>query len=300
MKKIIIKLLIIIWLISSLFILNTNAIDISNIEGISDIKKVTISNKAVDSDIIKEANNFGFSILRIAKIILQAVLVVFIVYIWWKMIMSMWSDDWELTKAKAQLRYSLIAIVFINIPWVIYQAITQADWNKNIWWGWAFTDPSAKNILINMDLFWDWFLANIISAIEVFIFTISVYVIIMAGIKMLTSRWRDEKIKEAKEKILYSIFAMIFVWLVEAWKQFAITWNMSYWTSIFWKITDMALLFAWPVVIAFLTYAWYIYITANWEDEKVKKAKNIVINTFIAIIILLIMVTFLNDLITLV
>jgi len=125
----------------------------------------------------------------------------------------------------------------------------------------------------------------------------------MAGIKMLTSRWRDEKVKEVKEKILYSMFAMIFVGFIEAWKQVIINWKISGWawsaTYVFGKLIDMALLFAGPVAILFLTYAWYIYISSNWDEDKVKKAKSIIINTLIATVLLIIMVTFLNDLITL-
>jgi len=305
MKKIIIKLLIIIWLISSIFIINVNAWAI-NIWDIDTWKITSVAiDKTWDSDLVGAANDLWFSLLKTAKVILQALLVVYIVYVWWKMIMSMWADDWELTKAKSQLRYSLIAIVFINVPWVIYEAITFPNWNKTIsWWAWWFTDPNARNILLNMDLFKNWFLANIIDAIEVFIFVIAVYVIIMAGIKMMTARWRDEKIKEGKEKLLYSIFAIIFVGFIEAWKQVAITWKISGWPGsaqyIFSKAIDMALLFAWPVAMIFLTYAWYIYITANWDDEKVKKAKSIIINTLIATLLLLVMVTFLNDLTTLI
>ena len=294
MKKIIIKLLLIIWLISSIFIINVGALELPDV---GPIKDVTI-NKVASTNPIDEVNNFWFNLLRIAKVILQWLLVIYIVYIGWKMIMSMWDDEWELTKAKSQLWYSLIAIVFINIPWTLYTAIYNEEWPK-----WTIWD---KNWTINF-LEWfftnTWVLVNITSALQVFIFIISIYVIIMAGIKMMTSRWRDEKIKEVKEKILYSIFAMIFVWFIEAWKQVIINWKISGWawsaTYVFGKLVDMALLFAGPVAILFLTYAWYIYISSNWDDEKVKKAKSIIINTLIATVLLLIMVTFLNDLITL-
>ena len=294
MKKTIIKLLIIIWIISTIFIINNvSALDISGLDWIEEIKKVTIE-KETKTNIVDWLNDIWYSILDIAKWIIQALLVVYIIYVWWKMIMSMWADDWELTKAKSQLRYSLIAVVFINVPWVIYDAITHEK-GKN--W----------NVLINMDFF-SWktgLLTNIIDAIEVFIFIIAIYVIVMAGIKMMTARWRDEKIKEGKEKLLYSIFAMIFVWFIEAWKQVAMWWANGWgWIKeasvVFSKAIDMALLFAGPVAMIFLTYAWYIYITANWDDEKVKKAKSIIINTLIATVLLLVMVTFLNDLTTLI
>ena len=56
---------------------------------------------------------------------------------------------------------------------------------------------------------------------------------------------------------------------------------------------------AWPIVIFFLTMAGYYYITANWDEDKVKKWKNIVVNVLLATAILLISYIFLNDLITL-
>ncbi|MDQ7023409.1 MAG: hypothetical protein Q9M97_07955 [Candidatus Gracilibacteria bacterium] len=306
MKKTIIKLLIIIGLISIISILNANAgnINIGDISGINKITQTSIE-KTGDTDIVKAANDIGFSLLRIAKIILQALLVVYIVYVGGKMIMSMGSDEGELTKAKSQLWYSLIAIVFINVPGVMYEAITFSNGNKNIngGVGGTFVDPNSKNILVNMDLFGNGFLANIVSALEVFIFIIAVYVIIMAGIKMMTARGRDEKIKEGKEKLLYSIFAMIFVGFIEAWKQVAtsgkITGGEGSATYIFGKAIDMSLLIAGPVAMIFLTYAGYIYITSNGDEDKVKKAKSIIINTLLATLLLITMVTFLNDLITL-
>ena len=100
-------------------------------------------------------------------------------------------------------------------------------------------------------------------------------------------------------KILYSIFAMIFVWMIEGWKRLSITWNLELGTTIFSQLTNLALLFAWPIVIFFLTLAGYYYISSNGDEERIKKAKAIIINTVIAILILIVMVTFLNDVITL-
>jgi hypothetical protein len=48
-----------------------------------------------------------------------------------------------------------------------------------------------------------------------------------------------------------------------------------------------------------LTIAGYYYITSNGKEERVKKAKSIVINTILATLILLASYTFLLDLATL-
>jgi hypothetical protein len=88
----------------------------------------------------------------------------------------------------------------------------------------------------------------------------------------------------------------MFVWFIETWKNFVYTWNMSVWTNIFKTIIELILFFAWPVAIFFLTLAWYYYITSNWDEDKVKKAKSIIINTVIATIILLVWYSILLDL----
>lgn len=66
--------------------------------------------------------------------------------------------------------------------------------------------------------------------------------------------------------------------------------------GIFAQLSNMALFFAGPVAIFFLILGAYYYITSGGDEERAKKGKTIVINTFIATIILLASYTFLKDL----
>ena len=247
-------------------------------------------------DIIKVVNEKWLSILHIFKTALQWILLIFIIYIGIQMVISMWTDEDKLTKWKNQLWYSLVAIMFINIPWTIYKVIhseSSVDISKER--NWSTDDPS---ILINNQ--WSWWLSdllnNIVWFIEVIIFWIAIFTIVMHWIKIMSARWREEEVTKAKSKILYSLIAWIFVWFIEAWRRLAISWDIVEWWKLFWKFSEIALLFAWPVAIFFLTLAWYYYITANWEEDRVKKAKSIIVNTLIWIILLVAMFTFLNDL----
>ena len=45
--------------------------------------------------------------------------------------------------------------------------------------------------------------------------------ITLAGIQLMTSRGKEESMKEAKNKILYTVLALIFVGIIEAWKRLA-------------------------------------------------------------------------------
>jgi hypothetical protein len=116
----------------------------------------------------------------------------------------------------------------------------------------------------------------------------------------MISGWEDKNISEAKNKILWSLAWLIFIWIMEVWRNIIFIWDFK-WAGqdMFSKLANLALFFAWPIAIFFISLAWYYYITAGGEEEKVKKAKNIIINTALSTLILLWMYTFLLDLRTL-
>ena len=294
------KILIILSLIFSIFIVNSYAwiVELPWMEPIKEISNSVGEETKNWWDIIKVINEKWLSILHIFKTALQWILLIFIIYIGIQMVISMWTDEDKLTKWKNQLWYSLVAIMFINIPWTIYNVVNSKNRSDiSVYREWDTND--AGNMFINNDpsAWWLWaLLKNIVWFIEVIIFWIAIFTIIMSWIKIMTARWREEEVTKAKSKILYSIIALIFVWFIESWRRLAMSWDIVEWWELFWKITKIALLFAWPVAIFFLTLAWYYYITANWEEDRVKKAKNIIVNTLIWIILLVAMFTFLKDL----
>ena len=295
------KILLATWLLLLLSFWNLFADWVVNIPTawIEEIKKVSIEHIEWNWNIVESVNSLGFRILRTLKLIIQWLLVIYVVYIWITMIISMWTDEDKLSKSKNQLWYSLLALVFINIPWTIYTAISPTENPTYINQDPGdFTWADQTNLIVSGRLF-DWVIGSIISFLEVFIFGVALFVLVMAWIKIMTSRGKEEKVTEAKNKILYSIFAMIFVGMIEAWKKLAITWSLNTWTTLFGNLVDLALLFAGPIVIFFFTLSGYYYITSNGDEERIKKAKSIIINTIIAILLLVVMVTFLNDLIAL-
>jgi len=249
------------------------------------------------SNPIAQINQIWFNLLWTVKIILEWLLIIFIVFIWAQMIYSMWSDEEALSKSKRQLWYSVVALLFINMPWTLYNAFNKGThetlWNridKNAfsWWD--------QNLFFDTFNFWYTFWDQIVWFLEVTIFAIAVVMLIYQSIKLISSRWRDEVITETKNKITYTILALVFVWIIEAWKTFAFTFEVSKATNIFSEIANLALFFAAPIAFFFLTIAAYYYITSSGDEEKVKKAKSIVINTILATLILLASYTFLIDL----
>ena len=233
----------------------------------------------------------------------MALLVVFMVYTGAMMIMSMWSNEEQLSSSKRQLWYALVALIFINIPGTLYESFYK-DSGTQVWdsvnagsFGDATTESSG-NLLFDVFVFWYTLNSQIVLFLEVMIFIAAVFMITLAGISLMTSRGREEKMKEAKNKIVYTILALIFVGIIEAWKRLAFDWDISDGKNLFESLANLALFFAAPVAIFFLTLAGYYYITSNGEEEQTKKAKSIIVNTILATLILLASYTFLLDLAT--
>jgi len=263
------------------------------------IEDVSTNINYSNKNIVNNINSTWFKILSVAKLIIQWVLIIFIVYIWAQMIWAMWDDEESLSSAKRQIWYSVVAMFFVNIPWSLYSAFHQTDywklWNRIN--SWDFSNKwSESNMFFDVFNFWYTFWDQIVWFLEALILAIAIVMIIYEGIKLITSRWREEKITEAKNKVTYSILALVFVWVIEAWKNFAFSFEISQATNIFGNLADLALFFAAPVAFFFLTLAWYYFITSAWDEEKLKKAKSIVINTVLATLILLAAYTFLLDL----
>ena len=268
------------------------------IEGSVLIEKESM-NIISNTDPIESIEIIWFNILGIIKLALEWILVIFIVYIWAQMIWSMWSDEEALSKSKKQIMYSVIAVLFINMPWDLYLSfhkdIPWNVWNKmNTWW--FLNNLGESNMFFDAFNFWYTFWDQIVWFLSVLISAIAIVMIVYEALKLISSRWREEKVTEAKNKVVYSILALVFVWIIQIWKSFAFSFKVSEITNIFSNLADLALFFAWPIAFFFLTIAAYYYITSAWDEEKVKKAKSIVINTVLATLILLAAYTFLLDL----
>ncbi len=251
------------------------------------------------TDLKSTINYTWFKILTIFKVILEWLFMIFIVYAWGQMIMSMWDNDEQLSSSKRQIWYALIALIFINIPWSLYEAF-----HKNTYWKidwvinkWSFTSSSLDwNIFINPFNFWYTFEDNIIWFFKIAIYASAIIMFMVAAYKIMMAKWNEEEVKKSKSYFLYAIMSLIFAWIIDVWKYTIFHWSISEWINLFSKLANIALFFAWPVAIFFLTFAWYYYITSNWDDAQVKKSKSIVINTLLWVLILLASYSFLLDL----
>lgn len=262
------------------------------------ISSVSISKKTWSAE--TQINNISLKVFKTFKIVVWWLMVIYIVYAWVMMIISMWWDEKQLSSAKRSIWYAVVWLLFINIPWLLYNSFsnkrTVDDVTSTIW---DTTTIYDRNIFMNSPVFWST-LWSVITFLEISLVAFAVFMIVYSWIKIMLSAWEDKNVSEAKNKILYSLAWLIFIWIMDVWRNFIFKWDFKWqWQSLFATLTNLALFFAWPVAIFFISLAWYYYITSGWNDDKIKKAKNIVINIVIATLILLWMYTFLLDLKTL-
>ena len=251
-------------------------------------------------DTISDVEDIGMSIYTVLKRLLMGVMVIYTVYIGAMMIMSMGSDEEQLSSSKRQIWYMLVALVFINIPDTLYYAFYK-DSDTSIggdleWWFNNASTETAQNLFFDFTTFGYGLNNQIMAFLEVMVALAALFMITLAGIQLMTSRGKEDKMWEAKNKIIYSILALIFVWMIESWKQLAFGGSIEEWVNLFESLANLALFFAAPVALFFLTLAWYYYITANGDEERVKKWKSIVINTLFAVLILIASYALLLDL----
>ena len=297
MKNIFLKILILLWLLSTFYnIWNAWKIDFTGVwDATSKISDVSMWAKSWSFE--TQINNWVTNGFHTFKIAIGWLLVVYLVYCWILMINSLWDNEEDLKNAKRWIRYSLVWLLFVNIPWTLYSMFIWKKTTDDITaWAWSTSLIYQRNLFMNSETFWTT-LWTIITFLQIILVAFAVFVIVFAWIKIMLAQWKDDVIKESKSKIINSILWLIFLWILEAWRTVVFTWDIKWkWQSIFATLANLALYFAWPVAIFFLSLAWYYYITAAWNEDKIKKAKSIVINTVLATLILLWMYTFFDDL----
>jgi hypothetical protein len=271
----------------------------------SEVIELSINPGWDSSDLSEAVVDISRTILWIVKNILSAVIILFLVYAWANMILSFGADEDKLSTSKNQIWYSAIGLLFINIPGSLFSSFYSQGWELNeangVSWEEFIWEGDRWNLFIDTELFENLFFNEIVRFLEITIFGIAVIVIILAWYKILLARGKDEDISSSRSKILYSVVALFFVGFIEAIKRVVFSGTLTdtgEWTNATWlfsSIAELLLLFAIPIALLFLLLAAFYYITSNGDEEKVKKAKSIVFNTFIATILLIAIYTFILD-----
>ena len=127
-------------------------------------------------------------------------------------------DEKAISMQKRQLMYSLIAFLFVNIPGEIYSLFARkqvSSVTQNISGSYTNSVTTGSNIFIN---FSDWNSTvenGILSFFRIGIIGAAVLMFTLAAFELITSGGSEEKTKHAKGRILYGVFGLIFLAVIQ-------------------------------------------------------------------------------------
>lgn len=250
-------------------------------------------------DLSTNIRSFAWRILGAVKIILSGIALIYLVILW-VMIIVNGDNPWEVKKQIQQVVYTAIGFIFLNIPGILYQTIMGNGWASR-----GIVESSWKNTDMGNSVFFDIIYASdirngIINFLSILIFWVAILMFTWAILLILTSGTDDGRRKSGRERILWGALWLLSVAFLQAWIRILAVWNVvgtaGSIASVANRLLALAVFFAWPVVIFFLIFWAYYLITSAGDDGRAKKWKAIVINTFIATLLLIGVYTFLNDL----
>ncbi len=132
---------------------------------------------------------------------------------------------------------------------------------------------------------------------RIFAYGAAILMLTWGFFRLILSSGDEERVKSAKSRVIYSSLALIFLLFIDAWVRMVSSGNISAAIpGVAGTLFRIALFFAAPVAIFFIIYGAYYYITSAGDEERIKKGKNILINTFVAALILIAAFSFLTDL----
>lgn len=297
-QKLLIIWTILIGILMAYFVWNTFA-EGFEIPGSTEIGKNSISvDWSGGTHTAQSLRDIGINILGVAKLVVSGFALIYLVMIGVWFVIGSDSEE-KVRKQKNQIIYSLIAFIFLNVPGVIYQIISPDnlgskdigpidDW-KNHSWGILWQTAGFDN-----------FFGNIVAFLRLFVFATAVLMLTWGLFRLLISGGDEEHRNRAKNRIIYGVAGLIFMWFVELWWRLIAVGNIAWEISgVSGQIVGIAIYFAGPAAIFMLILGAYYYLTSAGDEDRAKKGKAIVINTLIAAIILIATMSFLVDLIKL-
>lgn len=265
----------------------------------TDVTRSSMRVTDTSSDAMDLVTDGGLGVLRIAKLVFSGLAVIYLVYIGIMIVVAM-GDSGDIGTYRRQGIYTLLAFLFVNIPGQMYELFggkdpTSIGTSNNTNFTSEVSD-STSNLFVSYRNWGYTVTDNIVPFLQIGLVGVAIFLFTLSGIKMITSRGNEEFKSAAKGNIFYGSMALIFVGVIEAWTRVVYRGDIAGAQDIFAQLTNLALFVAGPTVVFFLIRGAYYYIISAGDEEKATKGKEIIINTFIATILLLAVYTFLNDL----
>ncbi|EKE29316.1 MAG: hypothetical protein ACD_2C00190G0004 [uncultured bacterium (gcode 4)] len=224
----------------------------------------------------KWAKWFLFRLAKDLKDVFIALAIIYMIILVLRLFFWQWTDD-DFKKWRIWILWTTIWIVLMQMSYVAVTTI----FNKDVW---TATAVDVTNNLI----------MPIIRLLEIVTSFIFIAMAIMAFFRIVWGWWNEEGYKKGINSIINAIIWFILV-KVSAKLVYSIYWNVECTetilgtqqckdtalgnpnlpetTKIIATIIQYAAWFIWVITIVLIVYAWFLIITSNWNEDKVKKWK---------------------------
>lgn len=265
------------------------------IPGTSEIANKSIEIRQNSWNSIGDVKNIWLNFLWVLRTVVSWIAIIYIVMI--GVYMIIWSDSEDTIKTqRKQIIYALIGFLFLNIPSLVYSVFSPEP-------GWASigSDPNWSNTN-GGSLFWntagfEGIIGNLIAFLRVFVFGVAVTMFTWGLFSLIVSGWDDERRKKATNRVIYGIIGLIFMGFVELWGRLVAAGDFSkVIPNVSGTLFSLVMYFAAPIAVFMIAWWAYYFITSAGDEERMKKGKSILINTGIALIILLSALSFITEL----
>jgi len=214
-----------------------------------------------------------------------SVWLIFIFFLWaWALFVLNADDDGELKKAKLNILYLFYwAFLIFGSIWLLWNVL-------NVW---RDTTTASTTVVSTQN--------KVIWSILIFFKSAAYYIAFIMMVyywfKMMQAQEKEDKIKNAKNWILNIILSLVAIKVLDyvyfiAQSDSFVSSGSNFMTWV-WKILGWIL---WVLIILVLIYAWSLLITSRWNEEAMKKSKNIIRNVFLWIFVIFLFIVIVYDL----
>ena len=219
------------------------------------------------------------------KLLVVAVWLLFLFLIRSWALFVLWADDdGELKKAKLNLVYILYwAFLIFASVWLLWNIL-------HVWW-----NTQASDVLIHTqrDIIW-----NILIFLKSIAYFLALIMMVYYWYQIIQAQEKEDKIKAWKNGVLNIILALIAIKVLDYVYYIAQTSNfknkawdlISSSAKVLWWVL-------WVIIILAIIYSAILLFTSRWNEESWKKAKTIIRNVFIVILVIFLFIVILYDLI---
>ena len=209
--------------------------------------------------------NYGWQLRQTIKYLWYALVVLFIVISWVRLLIN-WSKEDKVKPALSSILYIILgSLLFFWCVWILsVLKIWSTNWTEWLVWN-IHWNPSSLLFIV-------------LSFIKALAFIAAILMMVIHWFKMMSTADKADKVKAWLKWLLNVIVALIIIKVIDYVYYIAqLSTLVSEATTLIIEIAKVLWFIIWSLMVIMLFYAGFLFITDQWSSENMKKAKNIII-----------------------